>query len=387
MEKRAGKNRMITALSVGVACVWFSTHFGAGFASGTQLLSYYSSNGWMALLMIICTVAIQAVTFYIGLELARRYSTKNYRELGEKIYMPLEKVGALLFEISWLMTIFLGIAGCLSGGANVLYQSFGIPLLLGTILFAVCVALIAAFGIKVVRSCSTVLTVLILVLIVIISSLGIANAGDNLHQIISQRQVFTSWKDALVDMITYAGFQCAVIAIAVCTAIGIKSKKESVGATFLGALLNIAMMGLMAVMLLGYMPTVTTDPDAAAMPTLYVVNQLGKPILVAACSLLLMLAYITSGVTEVFAISQRFSPMILKGFGEKHPKTKEFIVCIVICFICWLVSQMGLLWIVQTGYKYLGIINIFLIIIPFVTIGLYNMLRSKKSSTAVEGEV
>ena len=68
---RAMKNKKSAASSMilGVAFVWFTTHFGGGFASGAQIYSYYVRYGIWCLLTLsfsfcIASSSISRVTLY-----------------------------------------------------------------------------------------------------------------------------------------------------------------------------------------------------------------------------------------------------------------------------------------------------------------------------------
>ena len=56
------KKKYFTSISIGVATVWFSTHCGAGFASGTQELLYFANHGWFGVLMPIITLLLSPIT-------------------------------------------------------------------------------------------------------------------------------------------------------------------------------------------------------------------------------------------------------------------------------------------------------------------------------------
>ena len=46
------KNKKAGSMILGVAFVWFTTHFGGGFASGAQIYSYYVRYGVWSLSLI-----------------------------------------------------------------------------------------------------------------------------------------------------------------------------------------------------------------------------------------------------------------------------------------------------------------------------------------------
>ena len=74
-----------------LAFVWFTTHFGGGFASGRQLVEFYTRFGWYAACLPIIAMAICAITFYYGLSLIHICSARRFISMG--ILIPL--------SISW----------------------------------------------------------------------------------------------------------------------------------------------------------------------------------------------------------------------------------------------------------------------------------------------
>ncbi len=68
MKVKNGK--YFSALSIGIASVWFSSHCGAGFASGTQEVSYYVRHGWTAVILPIFSMTGVGLLMYIALEMS-----------------------------------------------------------------------------------------------------------------------------------------------------------------------------------------------------------------------------------------------------------------------------------------------------------------------------
>lgn len=62
---------------LGIAFVWFTTHFGGGFASGAQIYTYYVKYGIWCLLMPVLAMLYNAVFFAYCLRFAAsmRYMT------------------------------------------------------------------------------------------------------------------------------------------------------------------------------------------------------------------------------------------------------------------------------------------------------------------------
>ena len=71
---------------LGVAFVWFTTHFGGGFASGAQIYSYYVRYGIWCLLMPVLAMGYNAVFFAYCLRFARKHGVYDYRSYNNAFY-------------------------------------------------------------------------------------------------------------------------------------------------------------------------------------------------------------------------------------------------------------------------------------------------------------
>ena len=88
---------------LGVAFVWFTTHFGGGFASGAQIYSYYVRYGIWCLLMPVLAMGYNAVFFAycLGLRESMRYMITGL------IQCVLREVCAGIFRICLKYCIFV----------------------------------------------------------------------------------------------------------------------------------------------------------------------------------------------------------------------------------------------------------------------------------------
>ena len=83
---------------LGVAFVWFTTHFGGGFASGAQIYSYYVRYGIWCLLMPVLAMGYNAVFFAYCLRFARKHEVYDYRSYNNAFYGKFAPVFSNLFE-------------------------------------------------------------------------------------------------------------------------------------------------------------------------------------------------------------------------------------------------------------------------------------------------
>ena len=141
----------------------------------------------------------------------------------------------------------------------------------------------------------------------------------------------------------------------------------------IGCIMNILMLVGITLLIFSQMPDIYLDEASRALPTIAVVNKLDISILSVLYPILLFLALITTAVGFIFGIVTRMEPHVMKN--ETNLVKKKAIIAIVSLVVCYLVSTLGLMWIVQNAYKYLGIFNWALIILPLWILGFKNIKR------------
>lgn len=392
------KNKMFTSISIGTATVWFSTHCGAGFASGTQELQYFANHGWWGPLFPFLTIAIIALTYYVGLETARQIGKFEYHGWSKEAYKPMGTVGSIFLDISIALTVIAATAGCIAAGASLGNQQFGWPPIVGSLIMFAVIVLLSIFGEKVVRNNAMIMTVGIIIIVLVVLIAGLVKFGPQIAQLFSDKfinptaakwgvtgsagTVEGNFGNSLLWALTYSGFQMGIIGGAAASFKGASSKREAKGAMILGYILNAVMLSGVTFLLLGGMPTIWTDEAARTLPTLYMVGQLNMPILTVLYPIMLFLALVTTGVGLTFGLVERLNPYLLKGM--KSEVGRKAILSIISLGICWAVSLLGLMWVVAVAYKYLGILNWFFVILPLWIFGYRNIKARDKAAKASE---
>ncbi len=392
------KNKMFTSVSVGTATVWFSTHCGAGFASGTQELQYFANHGWWGPLLPFLTIFIIAITYYVGLETARQINSFDYHAWSKEAYKPIGTLGSILLDISIALTVIAATAGCIAAGASLGNQQFGWPSIVGSLIMFAVIVLLSIFGAKVVRNNAMIMTVGIIVIVLVVLISGLIKFGPQIAQLWSDGYIndtAAKWGvtgssgtvqgnfgNSFLWALTYSGFQMGIIGGAAAAFKGAKSKKEAKGAMLLGYILNALMLSGVCFLLLAGMPTIWADEAARTLPTLYMVGQLNMPVFDVLYPIMLFLALVTTGVGLTFGLVERLNPYLFKGM--KSEVGRKAILSIVSLGICWAVSLLGLMWVVAVAYKYLGILNWFFVILPLWIFGYRNIKARDKAAKASE---
>lgn len=387
------KNKYFTSISVGVATVWFSTHCGAGFASGTQELQYFANHGWFGVFMPIITFAIIAFTYYIGLETARQTDKWGYDLWSKEAFGSASKLLTPAMDFSIIITTIAATAATIATGGLLGNQYLGLPVAVGSIAMFIIVTILCIFGENLVRKNAMIMTSAILVIISIVLVAGLIKFAPDIARLFREGYVnpnSAKWSisgsadtvpgnigNSLLWGLTYAGFQISAIGGIAASFKGGSFKQEAKGAMIMGAVINILMLVGICLLIFSQMPHIYLDEATRKLPTVFIVNQLNIPVLAVLYPILLFLALITTAVGFIFGMVQRLDPYVLKNMDSK-PVLRKAIISFVCLLVCYAVSKLGLMWVVQVAYKYLGIFNWAFIILPLWILGYKNIKKRDK---------
>ena len=96
------KKNKTGAIILGVSFVWFTTHFGGGFASGAQIYSYFVRYGIWCLIMPVLAMLYNTVFFAYSLRFARKHEVYDYRSYNNAFYGRFAPVFSNLFEVLYI---------------------------------------------------------------------------------------------------------------------------------------------------------------------------------------------------------------------------------------------------------------------------------------------
>ena len=380
------KKNKTGAVILGVAFVWFTTHFGGGFASGAQIYSYFVRYGIWCLIMPVFAMLYNTVFFAYSLRFARKHQVYDYRSYNNAFYGRFAPIFSNLFEILYVCVMCVAPAVAFATGGATLSTLTGLPYLLCTFLIGVFIFVVAIFGTDLVRRVASVLSICIIagLLIVyipnIISGLsGISAAAE------SMTKAELPFGDALYSAFLYGTFQLSNIAVFVQHAKSFDRPGDAVKSMGVGFVVNALMM---VMVVLGLM-TVYTNPDAAgqSVPTLFMVqNGVGASFMTPLISILIILGAVSTAVNMVAAMVKRIC-------GEKEDKAsgegerasgeaeaaeepagkrrfqvtrKEIIAALICCIVDFGIAQFGLLTLIQKAYSFLAYLAIPVILIPYI---------------------
>lgn len=371
MEKST-QSKSKYSIILGVAFVWFTTHFGGGFASGAQIYSYYVRYGVWCLITPAIAMIYNAVFFAYCLYFARKHEVYDYHSYNNALYGRFAPVFSNLFEVLYICVMCVAPAVAFATGGATLSTLTGLPYLVCTLVIGVFIFIVAIFGTDLVRRVASVLSICIIVGLLIVYIPNIIASSHEISQTAStmNSDAFPLGK-ALYSAFLYGTFQLANVAVFVQHARSFDKPKDAVKSMGIGCVINIIMM---TVVVLGIM-TVASNPDMAkqSVPTLFMVQSgVGSRFLTPLISVLIILGAVSTAVNMVAAMVARIcnkkpaKPAISPAAGSARITRKEIIAALICCLADFGIAQFGLLTLIQKAYSFLAYLAIPVILIPYV---------------------
>ncbi len=384
MNKSDTIGKSSASIIFGVAFVWFTTHFGGGFASGAQIYSYYVRYGIWCLIMPAIAMLYNGIFFAYGMRFARRHKVYDYRSYNNAFYGRFAPVFSNLFELLYICVMCVAPAVAFATGGATLSTLTGLPYLLCTLIIGIFIFIVAIFGTDLVRRVASVLSICIIAGLLIVYIPNIIHGFSSITAAADQMsQASMPFGKALYSAFLYGTFQLANIAVFVQHAKVFKKPNDAVKSMGLGFVVNALMMTMVC---LGIM-TVYTNPDmqTASVPTLLMVqNGVGKEFMTPLISILIILGAVSTAVNMVAAMVKRVSDGFerlgnkgtnVENINEEnassthptsHIKTRELVIALICCLVDFGIAQFGLLTLIQKAYSFLAYLAIPVILVPYV---------------------
>lgn len=373
-EKTSAKNiaaKCSFALAFSVGSVLFSAHAGGGFATGNQANTYYVGLGWLGPISAVIAMLLLTLTMREAMIMYNSRGLKSHKELFETLYHPLDKC-YVLFEVFFYIMVLMAVAAAISGAASALNQYFGLNYYIGIVIVGALVLLLTIFGADLVRKVSTYMGIAILVTAITIYTIGIFKS-KTLFTVMSADFSAVGFKNipkAILNAFTYAGFQCVTLPTMIACGTPLKGKKNCSKSMWISFVMNSVALVLSVFMLMSWKGYYSSVEGGSTIPTLTVCTEMGMKWLTVIYGICLLLCLISTGVTTTFGFVARFeNHKIFKKI--KSQRVRSAVVSAFIIILSMTISLVGLTNIIKYGYGYCGYLAIAIVVVPFLTVGVY----------------
>jgi len=354
--------------SIQIALAYMSVVIGGGFASGQEVLQFFTGYG---LIGIVGTLVSGVLFAFLGMQIARMSSQMQANSHKEVLYRLFGARIGLVVDV--VLSFFLYGVGVvmLAGSGSIFTQEYNLPPLFGGVLMTVLV--IATLCLHVTRIINLISAVMpfLLAMVLIITTYSIFNYNASIETLdaVARENNETVTGNWFVGALLYASFNIAVgfPMLAVIGGMTKQPKAAAVGGILgglgLGALILLLNIGLFANI---------NQLQGIEMPSLALSGRI-SPILSVVMSIALVCMIYSTAVGMFFAFSARFA----------KPDTRRFklVSAVTVCMGLAL-SLGGFSKLVGTVYPLLGYVGFALIL----AIG-FSWVRGRAAAKAQRAEL
>jgi len=320
--------------SIQIAATYIGTVVGAGFASGQEILAFFTSYGHWGTIGIFLATCLFVWLGYKMMLYSHKIGSKSYESFNNAMFGPIigRVVNLLVFVTLLGVTTVM-----LAGSGSVLDEKFGIPYLLGVILTIVLSLMVLSKGLNQLLAVNAIVVPMMLVF-----SCLILITGDVSNPIpVNGPQTFGFiWKAIL-----YVSFN---LAMAQSVLVPIGSHIQDVRILKRAAFLGGAGLGFMLIIAHGAMLTHWDDVHMLDVPLVYITEEWNQ-MLQLFFILVLYAEIFTTLISNIFGITQQLREIFTV---QEHTL---YLILFLVSFLFCLIGYSQLLLFFYPLFGYLGL--------------------------------
>lgn len=336
---------------VGIALSFIGLLVGAGFATGQEVVQYFTSFGIPGMWGILVAGLVMTLAGTVFLQLGSYFHASEHNQVFRNITHP---IISRILDVAVILTLFAVGFVMLAGAGSNMQQQFGWPAWVGSLLMLVLVLITGMFDVDKVSQVIGLLTPTIIIAVLFVGTYTLLHMPENVDAAISASEAIESpipfW---LVSALNYNGL-ALILAVSMSLVIGgdnISPREAGVGGIVGGAVYAV-LMGIAGFSLLMNAENVG-DSD---IPMLTLVDSV-HPTLGVIMAIIIYLMIFNTAIGMFYALGKRLS---------SGNESKYRIIFIAGCLAGFAVSFAGFKALMQYVYPVLGYMGIVLVVILVV---------------------
>lgn len=328
---------------------------GAGFASGQEVLQYFTSFGVMGILGAIMATVLFSYIGMVLVWLGSRAKTTSHKEV---IYKISGRYLGTVIDYVIIFTLFgVGVVMIAGAGSN-LNQQFGLPYFVGTTVMTILVILTGILKVNRVVSIIGSITPFLIFFVVLISIYSLVTMQGTVASLNQTAlSIPTTLPNWLISSINYVSFN---VAVGASMSIVMGGAEKSPKKAAMGGLIGGLVLGILIILSHLAIFSKIEEVGSLDMPMLGIVSNL-SPVLGVIMSIVIFGMIYNTAIGMFFSFTARFT---------ESGTTKFKLFFIITMTIGYLASYIGFTDLVSYFYPligYLGIVLILaLIVAPYV---------------------
>ena len=325
--------------TIQVALTYIGTIVGAGFATGQEILQFFTRYGWMA----TATIGLATVLFiWLGVNimlLANEVGARSYEDLNRQLFGG--RAGTWISRFTLVILLGTTIV-MLAGAGSLLREHLGVPIQLGLISTMLLTYVLLLKGMDAIMAVNTIVVPVMLTFSVMIVAATSGTAGaNNWLTLTSDYPIHQIWFSPLL----YVAFNLAMAqAVLVPLGSAMENRRVLIWGGILGGL------GIGALLLACHYALSARLPGIAAfeIPMGHLIARLGRP---------LQLLYIAMIFSEIFTtfLGNVYGLSLQLHHYMRIPRNG---IIAIVLLVCYLVGQIGFSRLLSFLYPLFGLVSL-----------------------------
>lgn len=298
-----------------VAATYVGTVVGAGFATGQEILQFFTRFGSMGLVGLMITTLMFMIFGYIIMSLGKNLKARSHLEIVKHYGGSI--TGTIIDSV---ITFFLfgSFTTMISGTGALFAQQFNMPGLWGNILMAVAAAITVLTGINGVINSISFVVPFMLAAVIGTSVFSIMGGSPDITSAIAdigKRSLISNWFMAAILYVSYN----TIISISILAPLGSEAQDRKTIRN--GAILGGFILGLGSIMIYFTLSCSIQEIEGLEVPMIYIAGKISHTMHIAYAAVLIAEVY-TTAVGSLFGFISRITDI------QKNPAKGRLAVAI-----------------------------------------------------------
>lgn len=346
--------------------VFQSVVIAGGYGTGRELVEFFLTNGPLpGLLGMLASTVVFSVVAAVSYELARRFRTYDYRSFFRRLLGP----GWVLFEICYVLILFIVLAVIAAAAGSIVHETFGLPYAVGVIGIMSAVGILLFLGSGPIESALAGWSMVLYAVYTVFFVWSFVKFGDQITAAFARGGGGPGggW---LIDGVRYAAYNVAAIPVVLFATRHIETRKEAIGAGLLTGVIGILPGLLFYIAMAGHYPEIVER----AVPANYLLEALGSRTFQLVFQIVLFGTLIETGTGMIHAVNERIA-RTFEERGSRLPRLARPATAILFLTLATALSTVGLVDLIAKGYGTLAWFFLVIYVIPVLTLGVWILAR------------
>lgn len=351
--------------------IFQSVVIAGGYGTGKEIIEFFLNFGTIGGLVAMLGIAgvVWAVVCAVTFEFARVFKAYDYRTFFKQL---LGKAW-WLYEICYMVLLLIVLAVIASSAGSILNEIFGLNYYVGVIGMMIGVGILVFNGSDAIEKFLSYWSFLLYAVYLTFLVILFVKFGKNISNNFATGTMESGWA---LGGFKYAFYNLGIIPAVLFSTRHIETRKEAIGAGIIAGVMGIIPGVLLFLAMSGFYPEILD----IGVPTVYILNAIGFPLLQITFQIILFGTLIETGTGFIYAVTERVGSV----YDEKKIQMPKLLIptlTTVLLVLGVFIAQFGLTGLIAQGYGTITWGFFIFYVVPTLTIGIKKIINKDKEVT------